>query len=65
MSKNEKRYDTDVTQIAFITNRKTLVAACDYLQDPDLDGDPDKCPSSLHARYSRIKINVTNFDKEP
>lgn len=39
MSKNEKRYDTDVTQIAFITNRKTLVAACDYLQAPDLDGD--------------------------
>ena len=36
MSKNEKRYDTDVTQIAFITNRKTLVAACDYLQAPDL-----------------------------
>lgn len=65
MSKNEKRYDTDVTQIAFLSNRKTLVAACDYLQPPDLDGDPDKCPASLHARYSRIKINVTDFDKEP
>lgn len=62
---NNKQYRTDPSQIAFLSNRKTLVAACDYLQPPDLNGDPDKCPASLHARYSRIKINVTDFEKNP
>ena len=62
---NNKQYQTDPTQIAFLSNKKTLVAACDYLQPPDLNGDPDKCPASLHARYSRIKIHVTDFEKNP
>lgn len=62
---NNKPYQTDITQIAFISNKKTLIAACDYLQAPDLQGEPDKCPASLHARYSRIKINVTDFEKNP
>ena len=61
---NNKQYQTDPTQIAFLSNKKTLVAACDYLQPPDLNGDPDKCPASLHARYSRIKINVADFEKD-
>ena len=60
-----KAKQVDVSQIAFITNRKTLIAACDYLQAPDLNGDPDKCPASLHARYSRIKLILTDFEKEP
>ena len=62
---DNKAKQVDVSQIAFITNRKTLIAACDYLQAPDLNGDPDKCPASLHARYSRIKLVLTDFEKEP
>lgn len=62
MGKNTK---PDVSQIAFITNQKTLIAACDYLQPPDLNGDPDKCPASLHARYSRIKLILTDFESNP
>jgi len=65
-NKPKKQYDTDLSQIAFITNRKQLVSACDYLQVTDLEDEfPDKCPASMHARYSRIKIMVTNFDVNP
>mgnify|MGYP000032968673 CR=1 FL=1 len=60
-----KVQEVNISQIAFISNRKNLIAACDYLQAPDLHGDPDKCPASLHARYSRIKLILTDFEKEP
>jgi hypothetical protein len=58
-------HNVDATQIAFITNQKTLIAACDSLQAPDFNNPKDKSPASLHAKYSRIKINVTDFSKTP
>lgn len=61
----DKQTITDISQIAFISNQKTLMAACDYLQTPDPNSDSDKCPASLHARYSRIKLILTDFEKNP
>lgn len=62
---SEKRFDIDPTQIAFISNRKTLIAACDALKLPVIGNGRDKTPASLHGKYSRIRINVNDFDKEP
>ncbi len=62
---SDEKNKVDPTQIAFITNQKPLIAACDSLQAPDFGNPKDKSPASLHAKYSRIKINVTDFSKTP
>lgn len=61
---NEKK-PADPAQIAFVTNNKTLVAACDNLQVADRNDYDDKSPSGIHSRHSTIQINVTDFSKAP
>jgi hypothetical protein len=53
----------DFSQIAFITNQKNLISACDALELADIR--KDKSPAGIHARYSRIKITVTDFSNKP
>jgi len=60
---SETTYEkNEPSQVAFITNNKTLLSACDYLELATSD---DKCPAGLHAGYSRIRLAVTDFSKEP
>lgn len=53
----------DIAQIAFITNQKNLISACDALELADIR--KDKSPAGIHAKYSRIKITVTDFSIKP
>ena len=61
MNKKTSTRENELSQIAFNTNRKTLIAACDYLELATPD---DKSPAGLHAGYSRIRLTVTDFAGE-
>ena len=61
-----KEYDKiDYSQITYMTNRKTLISACDSLELPDFNDEKEKSFSNIHGRYSRIKICVTDFSASP
>jgi len=58
----ERTYDkNELSQIAFNTNNKTLISACDSLS---LATAEDKCPAGIHSKYSRVRIAVTDFSRE-
>lgn len=62
-SSHSATYEKDTSQIALISNQKTLVAAYDSLGLADIG--KDKSPSGIHSKYSRIKICVIDFSKKP
>jgi hypothetical protein len=59
----EQQNRNEISQIAFITNQKNLVSACDALELADIG--KDKSPAGIHTKYSRIKITVTDFSNKP
>lgn len=53
----------DISQITVIMNKKTLAAACDALELANIER--DKSPAGIHGKYSRIKLCVFDFSKNP
>ena len=60
-----KKWAVDVSQIDCIQNHATLISACSGLVLADLNDEKDKSPSRIHGRYSRIKVNVTDYASKP